>query len=113
MIWVAPLFSPKIYHTRYIYKQFAVPFVFLKKTYFIYILVKIFLNKIQKMHPMKLNSYEECWILFKQSMNRDILQNPMLCQETCTPKPLRQRKCIGEIRAKKKLSGRLQGVTND
>ena len=39
------------------------------KTYFIYILVKIFLNKVQKMHPMKLNSYEECWILFKQSMN--------------------------------------------
>ena len=30
---------------------------------------RIFLKKVQKMHPVKLNSYEECWHLFKYNMN--------------------------------------------
>ncbi len=39
------------------------------KTYLIYTLFRIFLKKVQKMHPVKLNSYEECWHLFKYNMN--------------------------------------------
>ena len=45
--------------------------IFLRKakTNFIFIIVKLFLSKIQKMHPVKINSYEECWHLFKPSLN--------------------------------------------
>ena len=39
------------------------------KTSFIYSLFKIFVPKIQKMHPVKINSYEECWHLFKMNLN--------------------------------------------
>ena len=39
------------------------------KTNFVLIIVKLFLSKIQKMHPVKINSYEECWHLFKPSLN--------------------------------------------
>jgi len=39
------------------------------KTNFILIIVKLFLSKVQKMHPVKINSYEECWHLFKSSLN--------------------------------------------
>ena len=39
------------------------------KTNLIYYLFKIFVSNIQKMHPVWVNSYEECWHLFKLNMN--------------------------------------------
>ena len=39
------------------------------KTNIIYYLFKIFVSNIQKMHPVWVDSYEECWHLFKLNMN--------------------------------------------
>ena len=39
------------------------------KTSFIYSLFKTFVPKVQKMHPVKINSFEECWHLFKMNLN--------------------------------------------
>ena len=39
------------------------------KTNIIYYLFKIFVSNVQKMHPVEVDSYEECWHLFKLNMN--------------------------------------------
>ena len=39
------------------------------KAKIIYSLFKTFIPKVQKMHPVEINSYEECWHLFKINLN--------------------------------------------
>ena len=39
------------------------------KAYFIYLVYRFSVPKIQLMHPININSYEECWHLFKSSLN--------------------------------------------